>query len=124
MTPSLPQVHSYLTTGPEPLEQDVLRRVIKPAIFSFNHVNLDDSYPKRLWRLSKNITLRYHQRYWAHCYELKDCLLDYLNNHYKFSKDSNNLSWNPRMQEGESFGEEQFLKRMKYNYKEFNKLTD
>jgi hypothetical protein len=62
-------------------------RIRKPDIFSLANQKVDDSYPKRMWRLSKNIALRYNQRYWSMCFELKDCLLDYLNNSYQTNQD-------------------------------------
>ena len=58
--------------------EDLMSRIRDCNIFSFNHYKVDDSYPKRLWRLSKNCALKYDQKYWSYCYELKDCLLDYL----------------------------------------------
>ena len=61
----------------------IKRRIIKPDIFSMVAQKVDDSYPKRLWRLSKNIALRYNSKYWSNCFELKDTLLDYIGNSYQ-----------------------------------------
>ena len=55
-----------------------IQRIKDPSIFSLNHCKVDESYAKRLWRLSKNCVLRYNQKYWSYCYELKDCILEYL----------------------------------------------
>lgn len=117
------QVHQFLTSFDDPIEPEVLKLIVKPAIFSFNHYHLDDSYPKRLGRISKNLSLRYRKQYWAFCYELKDALLDYVNNHHKFSKD-NDLNWNPQLPEGSPVDMNMFLARMKHNMVEYNKLAD
>jgi len=47
-------------------------------MFSFNHFKIDNSYPQRIWRLSKNSVLKYDKKYWSYCYELKDSVIDYL----------------------------------------------
>ena len=52
--------------------------IMKPEIFSLNYFKVDDSYPKRLWRLSKNLALRYDKNYWSFCFEFRDAILDYL----------------------------------------------
>jgi hypothetical protein len=44
---------------------------------------MDDSYAKRLWRISKNINLKYNKNYFKFCYGLKDNLLEYLNGKIK-----------------------------------------
>jgi hypothetical protein len=88
LTPDTDQVKNFLTTGPDPINIDILTRITKPSIFSLNHQNVDETYPKRLWRISKNLSLRYQNQWWAFCYELKDIFLDYLNNHHKFSQDN------------------------------------
>lgn len=62
-------------------------RISKPDIFCIAWHKIDDSYPKRLWRLSKNVSLRYNQKYWSNCFELRDCLLDYINNSYQTEQD-------------------------------------
>jgi len=35
-------------------DQNLLIRVRDPKMFSFDHYKADDSYAKRIWRLSKN----------------------------------------------------------------------
>ena len=84
-----------------------------------NHQKVDVSYPKRMWRLSKNITLRYNREYFSFCYELQDTLLDYIYNHHKFSQ-NNSLNWNPSMPEGSQVELHSFLKRMDNNMVQFN----
>ena len=75
--PSLDEVINYVQIG-----QDNVQRITKPEIFSLNFFKTDDTYPKRLWRLSKNIALRYDKTFWSYCYELRDCINDYLNNSF------------------------------------------
>ena len=102
----------------------MLRRIVKPQIFSLNFIpGIDDSYPKRVWRLSKNITLKYNKRYWSYCYELKDCLIDYLANSYQTSQETESL-WTSRLTKGSPFGQQELTDRLVYVLKEFNKQAD
>jgi len=55
-------------------------RTIKPEQFCPNFFKVDDCYPKRMWRLSRNIALRYDKRYWSVCYELRYSMIDYIAN--------------------------------------------
>lgn len=97
---------------------EVCARITKPLIFTLNFITLDDSYPKRLWRLCKNYTLKYDKKYWANCYELRDGLHSYLNNSYQTSGDVRHQA------PGDPVSQAQYLQRFEENLIEYNKVVD
>lgn len=56
----------------------MLLMMSKPDIFTLDFLKRDDSYPKRLSRLTKNLALRNNKQYWSNCFELRDALNEYL----------------------------------------------
>lgn len=113
-------------------DESLLARIRDCNIFSFNHYKIDDSYPKRLWRLSKNCILKYDQKYWSYCYELKDCLLDFLKQNQITTQEEVNevtASMGGQIKNG-GYGpwqfsfelKNQFVKRYATNLEEFNKV--
>lgn len=97
---------------------DTIMRIKDPAIFSQNFHKLDAVYPKRLWRLSKNLTLLYDKKYWSHCYEQRDGLLSYLKNSYETTSDIK------RMNDGDPVDQDAYFARFEENMKEYNKIVD
>ena len=100
-----------------------MRRIIKPDIFSMMSQKVDDSYPKRMWRLSKNVTLRYNSKYWSNCFELKDCLLDYIRNSYQTVQDGQ-IPTRFTMVAGQAVTKKDFLDRFYQNVKEYYKYVE
>ena len=84
---------------------------------------MDDSYPKRMWRLSKNIALRYNSKYWSNCFELKDSLLDYIGNSYQTTQDGQ-TSTRFVMSPGQQVSKKEFLERFYFNIKEYYKYVE
>ena len=56
----------------------MLLMMSKPDIFTLDFLKRDDSYPKRLARLTKNLALRNNKAYWSNCFELRDALTEFL----------------------------------------------
>lgn len=56
----------------------MLLMMSKPDIFTLDFLKRDDSYPKRLSRLTKNLALRNNKQYWSNCFELRDALTEFL----------------------------------------------
>ena len=56
-------------------------------IFSLNFLRFDDNYPKRLFRLCNNISLKFEKAFQDVTRAVRDNLDSYLNNSYKTSCD-------------------------------------
>ena len=100
-----------------------VRSVLKPEQFSLNHFKMDDSYPKRLWRLSKNLALRNNNKYWSICYEIRYSLIDYLGNKFT-TQNEGQLEQQYVQEQGSPVSKEQFIKRFVNNMREFCKIKE
>lgn len=121
--PNRDQMCTFVTSSENMIPESTSKRLksesTKPDLFSFNYWKIDGSYPRRLWRLSRCITLMYYEPYWSYCYEFRDTLVDYLHN--KFEGKQHTFQWANKLYDGEPFTQELFLERLYNCFREFYK---